>query len=87
MSNPNGKFLLYMYSYYGGIEYPILTILPLAGGISTLRVNFPTLFRKVANYTLLSRVGSISTLECIFHTPISSPFYSVCVFATCSEQK
>ena len=34
------------------VEYSMLSILPLTDDISTLRVDFPTLFRKVANYTL-----------------------------------
>jgi len=43
------------------VEYPISSILPLTDDISTLRVDLPTLFRKVVNYVLVLRVGAIST--------------------------
>ena len=47
------------------------------GDISTLRVDFPTLFCKVANYTLVLRVGAISTLGVFFIPRSEAYFYSV----------
>ena len=50
--------------------------------ISTLRVDFCSLFCKVANYTVVLRVGAISTLG-IFLPPLYEAYYYSAVCSAC----